>query len=453
MKKLLTILICAATILSFVSCEKEEKEKPQEVKIQLVYPEGSQFSAKEGVEVILSSTTTEASFSSTTDNNGLAVFQVLPGLYETSASDVRAAEGTKTLFNGVKSNIMIDKNWEKTGTVINLILTESKQSQLIIKELYCGGCQKGEDDWYAEDQYCIIYNNSETEADLNNLCFAVTCMYNATMGGDNADIDDATGNFWYAVTDQSPAGSGIWTFKEGAAPKLGAYEEIVIVISGAIDHSKTYPNSVDLSNGNYYPMYDPESGFENPSTYPNPSSAIPTNHYLRAFSFGMVGNAWSFSINSPGFFIFIPKDGETPDSFVARTDNENYYNNIPVDIFKRKMVPNSWVLDAMDVFVYKEDCNKRFTDNVDSGHIDYIAKKGYSLYRNVDKAATEALPENEGKLVYGYTGGTTDIEGGNTDPSNIDAEASIKNGAKIIYMDTNNSSNDFHMREFASLKK
>ena len=39
-----------------------------------------------------------------------------------------------------------------------------------------------------------------------------------------------------------------------------------------------------------------------------------------------------------------------------------------------------------------------------------------------------------------------------TDPSGIDAEASIKNGAHIIYLDTNNSTNDFHMRQKFSLR-
>ncbi len=41
---------------------------------------------------------------------------------------------------------------------------------------------------------------------------------------------------------------------------------------------------------------------------------------------------------------------------------------------------------------------------------------------------------------------------GSTDPSGIDAEASLKNGARIIYQDTNNSTNDFHQRKQASLR-
>ena len=72
------------------------------------------------------------------------------------------------------------------------------------------------------------------------------------------------------------------------------------------------------------------------------------------------------------------------------------------------------------------------------------------IYRNVDKEATEAIEGNAAKLVYNYAGGTTDVEG-TTDPSGIDAEKSITNGAKIVYLDSNNSSNDFHMRKYASL--
>ena len=74
--------------------------------------------------------------------------------------------------------------------------------------------------------------------------------------------------------------------------------------------------------------------------------------------------------------------------------------------------------------------------------------QGHSLYRNVDKAATEALPENKDKLVYNYALGVDD----SSDPSGIDAEASIKNGAHIIYQDTNNSTNDFHERQACSLR-
>jgi hypothetical protein len=89
---------------------------------------------------------------------------------------------------------------------------------------------------------------------------------------------------------------------------------------------------------------------------------------------------------------------------------------------------------------------------VDAGYVMHMNKMGYTVYRNVDKAATEALEGNKEKLVYNYNGGTQDIEDGSTDPSGIDAEASIRNGAVIVYQDTNNSTKDFHLRKVSSLK-
>ena len=119
-------------------------------------------------------------------------------------------------------------------------------------------------------------------------------------------------------------------------------------------------------------------------------------------------------------------------------------------------IPNQWIFDAVDIWTEENESESlpRYSSIIEGGHVCMTNKLGYSIYRNVDKEATEALPENEGKLVYNYGLGTTTINGGiSTDLSGIDAEASIANGAHIIYMDTNNSMNDFHQRKVASLKR
>ena len=99
-------------------------------------------------------------------------------------------------------------------------------------------------------------------------------------------------------------------------------------------------------------------------------------------------------------------------------------------------------------YIKKEDSKKRLTDDIDGGYVYLTNYMGHTVYRNVDKQATEALPENSGKLVYGYALGYD----GSTDPSGIDAEASMKKGAHIVYLDTNNSTTDFHERQKCSLK-
>ena len=116
------------------------------------------------------------------------------------------------------------------------------------------------------------------------------------------------------------------------------------------------------------------------------------------------------------------------------------------------MVPISWVLDALDIWPGEGTTYfNRFPLSVNAGHAVIDKAKGYTMYRNVDKAATEAIPGNSGKLVYNYAGAVNAET--DDDPSGIDAEASIAAGAKIVYMDTNNSANDFHMRKVASIKK
>jgi hypothetical protein len=184
--------------------------------------------------------------------------------------------------------------------------------------------------------------------------------------------------------------------------------------------------------------------------YPPPSELIPTSHYLKAYHYA-TGTAWGLSVTSPAFFIFTPEEG--PAAFAASADNIHQYNNSSSAANTRKKVPVERIADAIEVFVRGASNNhKRLTQDVDAGYVELTNYQGYTLYRNVDKAFTEAIPENEGKLVYNYAGGTADTEGGTTDPSGIDAEASLKNGARIIYKDTNNSSNDFHQRKRASLK-
>jgi hypothetical protein len=149
--------------------------------------------------------------------------------------------------------------------------------------------------------------------------------------------------------------------------------------------------------------------------------------------------------------------GTTPEAFANDANRTDLYNNSASQV--RKKVPVDWVLDGLEVYNYgNANNNKRMTPKVDAGYVELFNQQGFTLYRNVDKAATEAIPENAGKIVTGYALGTQGITineqviNGTTDPSGIDAEASIKNGARIVYKNTANSSNDFHQRRKASLR-
>lgn len=448
MKKLLSFLLCGLCLVALCSCEKDDPYKTYDVTVQLVYPAGGDYTPVAGVTVIGRNVTTDMMYTGTTNESGAATLAVVAGIYEFSTTETRAVNASAVTFNGLKTGITVTKEWEKAPIPVNIDLVATEAKQIVIKEVYVGGCPKNDGSGaFANDKYIVLYNNSLVDADLSRYCFAITIQYNSNA----TNVDYVNNVLSYESQNVVPAGNAFWSW--GAeTPKLKPGEQVVIAMTGAINNALTYDKSVDLSKSEYYAMYDPESGFSNASMYPTPSENIATSHYLKAYKYG-TGNGWPISVASPAMFIFVTPEGVTPQSFFEDVSNENLYNNLAA--MKRKWVPAEWVVDAVEGFKIGEGANnkKRLITAVDAGNIPFINQKGYTIYRNVDKVATEAIAENAGKIVYGYSGGTTDIEEGTTDPSGIDAEASIRNGAHIIFMDTNNSTNDYHLRKESALRK
>lgn len=429
MKKLLFLFAAFAVVLS--SCQKNE-ERFNEVYVSLTKDNAAL--AKQDVSISLRSTSNGIVYTASTDVAGKAVFTLKAGVYEASAT---LYDDTR-IYNGSNSAIIVSD--DKTNE-FTLDMVEAVTSQVVIKELYNGGCTDDAGKKYQSDRYVILYNNSPEEADITDWAFGTLDPANAQA---TSKWLDNSGNLSY--TDFMPRWSACWWFNTEV--KIAPYSQIVIAINGAIDHTATVSSSVDLSHADYA-MYDPEV-FNNKTYYPAPSENIPSSHYLKTYLYGK-GNAWALSVTSPAFVVFAPEN-TTTEAFVKNPDNIEDHG---IQAFASAKVPLSWTKDALEVFnaAYLDSSQKRILPSADAGYVVFENAQGYTLYRNVNKEATEALAENAGKLVYNYAGGTEAFVNGSTDPSGIDAEASIANGAHIIYKDTNNSSVDFHQRKVASIKK
>lgn len=325
---------------------------------------------------------------------------------------------------------------------VSFSLPDQNADQILIKELYNGGCLANDGvKTFTQDQGVVLYNNCSQVAVANNLGVGFAGPYNS-----------AASNNWYTTdgqlsySDYIPALMGIWYFQTPLI--IQPYSQVVISFKNAIDNTQTYSNSVNYANKDYYTTYDPESGFNQTSSYAAPADVIPTSHYLKAVEYGQ-GTAWALSVVSPAFFIFQTQN-VTPAVYANNTDNIIYDPGKTGPVYANLKVPTSWILDGIEVYNAGGEnvSKKRLTADIDAGYVSLTNKLGHTLYRNVDKEATEALPENAGKLVYNYALGV----GNSTDPSGIDAEASIKQGAHIIYQDTNNSTNDFHERQKFSIR-
>ena len=318
---------------------------------------------------------------------------------------------------------------------------------IVISELYIGNTKDANNKLYQQDKYIKLYNNSAENTNIKNLCFAMSYPM----------MSNITSEYYeYVDLQKTPASQAIWWIEN---IEFAPYETKVFVVYSAQDH--TPYNGVDLSSPQYYCMYDDEAGFTTYYTIP-PNNAN-TLHAIRFAN----GTAWTIGY-SPALFIFSTGD-ISPTEFAANKENQMLFgdatwwgadNQGKYDTKSGAclMIPNSLIIDGCDVanFTNKnvaQKYNRRFCNEIDAGYVAITASGlGYSIYRNVDKQATLSIPNNENKIVYNYQYGTSDIENGSTDPSDIDAEASIEAGAHIIYQDTNNSTADFHQRCRATLK-
>ena len=323
------------------------------------------------------------------------------------------------------------------------ILPDQNADQVVIKEIYNGGCPSDDGKTFQYDKCIILYNNCGQQAVVNNLCIGTVQPANGHSKNENYD---ESGKLVYEAEGIIPCWHGIWWFQGSLV--IEPYSQIVVNICGAIDNTQTVSQSVNYTNPAYYAMYDPESGYANTKYYPTPSAEIPTSHYLKAKEIGM-GNGWTYSVSSPATVIF-QTQGMDAQAFADDADRLWYPGGEVSQVNACFAVPATWVIDGVEIFssANKDNSVKRLTADIDGGYVYLTNYLGHSLYRNVDKAATEALSENAGKLVYNYALGVDD----STDPSGIDAEASMKNGAHIIFQDNNNSSEDFHERQKCSLR-
>jgi len=440
MKRILTYIIIGVAMLTSCDIDYSESIALSQLTIQLTADDGRTFADS---RVELRGIGRDVVFVEQTDATGAACFDIPPGLYEASSSAVfKPATNLIEIANGTSGQIIVNES-ENTSAVIRMMV--SKVSQLVIKEVYNGGIMKDDGKVFQFDKCIVIYNNSSQPASFDNLCFAICAPYNSQ--GNNKWYS-SNGKLVYEAEGYLPAIDGIWYFPQTLT--IDPYKQVVVNVHGAIDNTLTYPNSVNFAHADYYCMYDPEAGYANASYYPTPASVIPPSHYLKAVKIG-TSNAWALSLSSPAVFLFQVKES-TPQAFATDVRNLTYVpGSAQTDINKVAKVPVDWVLDGIEVFAagYKSANNKRLTAPVDAGFVELTNQLGHTLYRNVDREATEQLTENAGKLVYNYSLGVAP----STDPSGIDAEASLRNGAHIVYMDTNNSSVDFHERQKSSLRE
>ena len=172
MKRIFTAALCAIAL--FASCEEESGIKTVNVTIEV--DEAKLENIKPEVyDVVLTNTTTAVATTVQTEN-GMAVANVIPGIYTIVVKANVAEEGMMYNITGSKKDV----NILAAGETIKITVDMAKQSQLIFKEIYYQGCtfETGnmkddgtpETSTYFRDQFYEIYNNSDEVAYADGLC-------------------------------------------------------------------------------------------------------------------------------------------------------------------------------------------------------------------------------------------------------------------------------------------
>ena len=194
-------------------------------------------------------------YTASAGNDDMARFEVAFGIYRVSARDRVSEQDAVIYFNGARDQMIVSAASDLSQPV-NIPLVASKTSQIVIKEVYCGGCKKDPlEGTYQSDKYVILYNNSEKVAYLDNICFGTVDPYNAYGMNVWLIADPETGE--KSFRDYVPLVECVWGFPGGGTDyPLEPGGQAVMCINGAIDHTLQYPLSVDLNRADCFVCYD-----------------------------------------------------------------------------------------------------------------------------------------------------------------------------------------------------
>lgn len=241
-KNTAALMLVIAITFGFSSCSSsDEITMLNGVTVSVNY-DSSQFENIQYASVALNlvNTTTQATFSATTDALGKATFaNILPGVYSLSISHTASDLEKEALINNPGGNDVIiagnlnDFKIYAENASATVTLKAGVVSSLVIAKYYTNGVKDNNARSYRYDYYYTIYNNSDSDVSLNNKYVGIADQYFT-----NPFKDDIENNMYMQYV--MPMGDGT----------LAPGESRVFCLQ-AVDHTVSASKSVDLTVANY----------------------------------------------------------------------------------------------------------------------------------------------------------------------------------------------------------
>lgn len=383
-----TLYILLAAFL-FSACVEEFDRQTVDLEVQVVF--NAQFGSGIGafIPVTLKHTQKDLKVSGVTDSHGYIKFQNLdPGFYFLFSSSKIDSETAQVLSDQNYGDSLILNANQLVALLESikdtLTIVPSFKSKLIIREFYYSGSFTENDKLYYADQYLEIFNNSHEPQNINGL---IISTHESTGSGPNA----------WAYIEDSVVVNLLWQIPVTFEDSILLPGTSIVIAQDAIDH-KDDPNGNNLSPVNLsladLEFYMDKDNKDLDSPAPN------MNELFTMYR----GSDVTFYVKFGGGLMLIKPDTRDIESYI-RDHYIKKYSASGSSYKNAVLIPKPWILDAVDVLRDRNsEIFKRFTSDLDAGF----------TYNDESGSGTCVTR----KLV-------SDVNG------------------RKIYMDTNNSTNDF----------
>ena len=242
MRKYLYYIAAVAATLLIASCSKMMNEAlDAEIvqKVTVAYtidikdftaPDGSPATAPtdwyQNLEVVFNNFSEGIETLVEVDNNGVAMAQVIPGIYNITVRSTQKYDGKSYILNGLAQNVALTENVTTSNDKYAISIQPLLGSPLCIREIYYAGSPGG----YFRDQFYEVYNNGEEVVYLDHICLAHLVPEYPTSSLPEWPAEDGVDKYAYAVT--------LWQIQGDGDDYPLQPGESVVLAQEAADHTQ-----------------------------------------------------------------------------------------------------------------------------------------------------------------------------------------------------------------------
>ena len=303
------------------------------------------------------------------------------GSYEVRATGTVSYTQSSTTYAGEVVGFMnkIDILTATTYTLpLSLKFASSEDGDFIIEEVYFTGSLTPQGKQYEGDQYIKLYNPTNKVLYVDGLLIADSKFLTTSKQKVEPDIIDEAFSVEGIVQipgngTQYPVAPGKW----------------IVIADQAINHKENNANSLDLSKADFEIYYEQIKDEDNPKV----TNVLNTHSYVAFHNRGY-----------KSYVIARLPQGTTIDSYLA---NYKYTYKTIFQEGETYKIPNSWILDAVNISVKGKFQWLLTAPSLDSGWT-YCGKKDNDPARYGKSVRRKVLSENNGKPIFKDTNNSTE---------------------------------------------